>query len=495
MDNNNNRKGCDIIDNSEFLKEYKKYIEKDIIEFEKIIKKVFKNSSDIVIRNIIDDSSNISIVYIDGLINKDLLNRDIIKPLSLMKKGESIANAIQISQFKTIDISTDFLTDVGNGDVAIFCSAENKIYICDVKGWVQRAIETPDNETVVRGPKESFTETLRVNTSLIRRKIKNPNLVFEDVTLGKQTNTKIVVCYIDGIADPKVLEQLRQRMSNINADSILETGYIEQYIDDNPSLPLPTVGSTQKPDVAAAKLLEGRVVIICDGSPYVSTVPHLFIENLQSAEDYYHRPYLATFFRCIRIIALLISILLPGFYVAVVTYHSEMIPTVLLETIAGATAVIPFPKGAECFIMLFIFEILRESGTRLPRHIGSAVSIMGAIVIGEAAVNAGIVGAPMVIIISLTALASFVVPFLTEFMTIYRLLFLLVGTVMGLLGIVSLAIIMLTQLVAAESFGVPYMTLINANKKVRDFLIRYPLKAMKYRPNNIAKGNLRRQGV
>lgn len=426
------------------------------------------------------------------MINKDLLDRDMVKVIKDADSRKNLIDIVNTGQVNTKSIDDSFTLDVLNGDIVIISSQEQNLLVCDLKGWAQRSIETPDSENIIRGPKESFTETLRVNTSMIRRKVKNKNLVFENIIIGKQTNTDLVIGYIKGIIDEQVILDIKSKLQTIDADSILESGYVEQYLEEDSLSPIPTIGYTQKPDIAAAKMLEGRAIIICDGTPYVLTIPHLFIENIQTSEDYYNRQPLAIFLRIIRTSALLISLLLPGFYVAVTTFHQEMIPSILLKTIASSSVNVPFPKGFEAFLMLFIFEILKESGTRLPKPVGSAVSIMGALVIGEAAVNAGIIGPPVVIVISLTALASFIIPTLWEFMTIYRLLFLIMGSIMGLIGITALGMVLLAKLIATNSFGVPYMTISNANREIKDFIFKSSIKKNKYRPWKLSPNKVRR---
>lgn len=490
FDNNNHSEGCDIIEN-QFLKIYKKYKNNDT-QFEFELKNLFNNSNDVIIRNIKVKKINYYIIYIDGMIDKDLLDRDIIKVIANSTTHSKINNILHTGQISIKSIDQDFTNDVLSGNVVVISSNEQDVVISDLKGWSQRSIEIPDSENIIRGPKESFTETLRVNTSLIRRKVKNPNLIFENIILGKQTNTDIVIGYIKGIVNEEVLAEIKTKIDAIDADSILESGYLEQYLENASLIPIATIGYTQKPDVAAAKILEGRVVIICDGTPYVLTIPHLFVENIQTSEDYYQRQPLAIFLRIIRITALIISLLLPGFYVAVTTFHQEMIPSILLKTIAASTVTVPFPKGFEAFLMLFIFEILKESGTRLPKPVGSAVSIMGALVIGEAAVNAGIIGPAIVIVISLTALASFILPTLWEFMTIYRLLFLLMGSIMGLIGITALAMMLVAKLISMESFGIPYMSIRNANNEIKDFVFKSSIKKNRYRPWSLSTNKIRR---
>jgi spore germination protein KA len=392
------------------------------------------------------------VVYIDGLVNIDLIDRDILKPLKSDEFNGDIAFSINAS-LKEVDNIATFIGEVLDGNVAVFYDNMGKILSVDFKAWNKRSIETPDTEAVLRGPKEGFNENFRTNTSLIRRKIKTPKLIFETIVLGRQTNTKIALVYIDGIVNNDILKDLKYQLSKIDTDAILESGYIEQYIEVNYLSPVRTVGNTQKPDVLAGRILEGRIGIICDGTPHVLTVPHLFIENLQTAEDYYNRTLLSSLLRAIRIFSLFMGIVVPGLYVAITNYHHEMIPVTFMTTLITATLKTPLPAGAEVLFLIIMFELLKESGTRLPRTVGSAISIVGALIIGDAAVNAGIVGAPVVIVVALTAVSSFILPTLTEFQSIYRLLFL----------------------------------------DMEDNYLRYPLWKMNFRPQAIAKDNIRRQ--
>jgi len=260
-------------------------------------------------------------------------------------------------------------------------------------------VEEPDTEAVVRGPREGFTENLKTNTALLRRKIKNPNLRFELIKLGNQTNTNVCITYIKGICNEKFVTEARKRLKHIKTDSILESGYIEAFIEDAPYSPFATVANSEKPDVTAAKILEGRLAVLVDGTPIALTVPYLFMEGFQSSEDYYSRPYYVTLVRWIRFLAFFITVYLPSLYVAATTFHQELIPTPLLVTMIAAKEGTPFPAFVEALLMGLIFEILREAGVRMPRPIGQAVSIVGALVIGEASVSAGLIGAPMVIIV------------------------------------------------------------------------------------------------
>jgi len=444
------------------------------------------------------------IVFIDGLVNKETLRRDVVNSFITNSKElqantplepNTVKSLIAASVIQTQKMSA-VIDDLLNGNTAMFVDGVNTALLIDSREWEKRAVAEPDTESVIRGPREGFIENIRTNTSLLRRKIKNPNLVFENISLGKQTKTNIAIAYIDGIVNQAVLGEVRRRLNKIDTDSILETGYIEQFIEDSPFSPLATITNTQKPDILAAKLLEGRVGIFCDGTPHVLTVPHLLIETLQTSEDYYMRPFIAAGWRIIRLTALFFSIFVPGLYVALQTYHQEMIPTILLLRMAGSISDIPFPAGAEMLIMVVFYEFLRESGVRLPRAVGSAISIIGALIVGESAVNAGLVSAPVVIVTAVTGVAGFIVPALSEAIMFFRFFFLIAGSVMGLYGIVCGLFLLVLHAVSLRSFGVPYTSSLAPSDQgvLMDFFLRFPLWTMKKRPPAIAKGNQQRRG-
>ena len=461
---------------------------KDMEQLEKYLKEYFHESSDVIILPIQTKKEKAIILFIDGLVNTDLVDRDILKPLLDDNFTGDVLNSITVNQKEAVTDLIEAIDKVLNGNTAIFYTQSPEIICADIRGWDKRGIETPDSESSIRGSKEGFTETLRTNTAMLRRRIKSPDLVMVNFVIGKQTRTNVTIAYIDKIVNENVLKRLKDKLAKIDTDSILDSGYIDQYIEDNPYNPIATVGSTQKPDKLAGMILEGRIAIFCDCTPHVLYVPTLFIENLQVQEDYYSRVIISSILRFIRLMALLISILLPGFFISLVTYNQEMIPEVFLITLVSARSKIPLPAGAEMFFMLVMFELLRESGTRLPRPIGSAISIVGALIIGETAVSAGIVGAPAVIILGLTAVCSFIIPSLTEFMILYRFFFLFLGGVMGLIGISAGVVIMLTHLVSTSSLGVPILSAFS-KEELRDTIPRQPLRNMVYRPDEISGEN------
>lgn len=365
------------------------------------------------------------------------------------------------------------------------------------RGWEHRAIAEPSTETVIRGPKEAYIENLQVNLALLRRKIKSSELKFEKLIVGRYTKTDVVVAYINGLADPKIVNELKNRIQKIDIDGVLETNYLEELIEDNPYSIFPTIKHTERPDTTAGLLLEGRIAVFVDGTPFVLTLPSLFVSNMQSSEDYYERYYISSFIRLIRFLALNISLLLPSLYIAISTFHPEMLPSLLLLSLANQREGVPFPAVVEVLIMEIIFEILREAGVRLPRPVGQTVSIVGALVIGEAAVSAGIVSPAMVIVVALTGIANFVIPAYNTASAIRLLRFFMIilGGTFGLFGIMVGLMAIQGHLATLRTFGIPYLSPIapiNLEGQ-KDVWVRSPWWAMRKRPSVIGYLNLNRQ--
>ncbi|NCB50450.1 MAG: spore germination protein [Clostridia bacterium] len=450
-----------------------------------------------------------AILYVDGLVDKALVNENILKPLMYdlgfghQKDGaenrgiEYVESALLLAgDVKMSPSVDDAVNGFLSGDTVLLVDGSDEALIVSLRGWKARGIEEPQTESVVRGSREGFTETLRFNTAMLRRKIKNPNLKLEPMRIGARTKTDVCIAYIGGLAAPELIEEIRERLSRINTDAILESGYIEQFIEDAPYSIFATVANSEKPDKVAAKLLEGRAAVMVDGTPFVLTVPAIFFESFQSAEDYYSRSIFASVIRLLRFVAFFISVMAPALYVALTTFHQEMIPTPLLLTMAAAHEGVPFPSVLEAGLMIVAFEILKEAGVRLPRPIGQAVSIVGALVIGEAAVSAGLIGAPMVIVVALTAVASFVVPPQTDSGAVMRFILLILSGFMGGYGIATGLLVIFVHMVSLRSFGTPYLSSFAPFNKddMKDIFIRAPLWAMNKRPKDIKTGDKIRQG-
>ena len=472
-------------------------ISKDIEINKKEIKSLFNNTSDLIVYEFTTLCGELGLVaYIDEFIDKKVLNEDIIRPLIRdLVNPEEVLSTVFTSQAEKLYEIGESSSLLNNGNVILFIESIECAYSFELIKWETRSVQPPDVERVVRGPKEGFIEDIQINKSLIRRKIRNNNLVFEDHTLGTQTNTKISLVYIKGIVKQEILEELRNRITKISLDGILDSEYIEYYIEDAPKSVVCTIGHTEKPNVVAGKILEGRIGIICDGSPDVLTVPKLFIENLQMADDYYTRHQYSTLLRMLRIFSLFIAILLPGFLVALKTFHQEMIPTKLLMTMATNVEGVPFTPLIEALLMVLFLEMIKESGLRIPNNIGTAVTVVSGLVLGQTAVQAGLVGPIMVIVVATTGIAEFIVPEQREMIVVYRIIILILGGILGLYGIACGIAVIIGHLISLKSFGVPYMYPIAPYDKegMKDFIFMRPIKEMNFRPKPISNNRNRRR--
>lgn len=444
-----------------------------------------------------------AIIFIDGLVNDDRITEGIMKPLIMnqeitrdMEDKDSgtcitaVKKAVLCSgEIKEVKEKSVFIEGFLSGDTAMLIDGCDHGLLIGTKGWERRSVTEPQTELVVRGPREGFTENFRTNTALLRRRIKSPNFRLEHMVIGKQSHTNLCVAYIENIAKPEIVKLVKDRLKKLDVDSILDSGYIEEYIEDAPFSVFPTIGNSEKPDVVAAKLLEGRVAIIVDGSPFVLTAPYLFIESYQTAEDYYIRPLFANVTRFLRILANFISIFTVPAYIALTTFHQELLPTTLLLRFARSSEGTPFPAFLEALVMVFSFEILREAGLRLPRPVGQAISIVGALIMGDAAVAAGLVGAPMVIAVAFTAVAGFVIPSQIESVTILRILLMCLSAVLGGFGIAVGFLAILVHLASLKSFGVSYFDAVIPSSDAKDGFVRMPLWSMSKRPKDIAGKN------
>lgn len=481
------------------------------------IKKAFEKSSDVIIREFqIGKKEYIktAIIYTDGLADTTIIQNRILE--SLMIEEKYLENVKEILSSKMVfnwikncilpvgDIKefTDFeeiYTSILSGNTVILIDGFTEAISASTSGWEDRGINEPTSQTVIRGSKEGFSETIRVNTALIRRKIKDPNLFCEQKQIGRVTKTNIAVMYIKGIVNDKIIEEVHERLDRIDIDGILESGYIEELIQDKTITPFPTIYNTERPDVVAAALLEGRVAIIVDGTPFVLLVPALFIQSFQAAEDYYQRADISSLLRILRIICFFIALLAPSMYIAITTFHQEMLPTPLLISLAAQREGVPFPAFVEAIIMEVTFEILREAGIRMPRAVGQAVSIVGALVLGQAAVEAGIVSASMVIVVSITAIANFCFPAYNMAISVRMLRFgmMMLAASFGLYGITLGLLALLLHLNSLRSFGVPYMAPFSPFilEDQKDAIFRFSRWGLFSRPRLINQKNMKREEI
>ncbi len=445
------------------------------------------------------------IIYFDGMVDTKALNENIIVPILYNNLSVEICieNLLEELQHKIItannvniveDVDT-LISSVMYGNTIFLLEGYEKALMIDSKGWKSRSISEPESAKVVRGPREGFNESILTNTTLIRKIINDSNLKFKYRNIGKRTHTKICICYIKDLALDEIIKELERRLDEIDIDGVLDSGYIQELIRDAPLSPFETVGYSERPDTIASKLLEGRVALIVDGSPIVLTVPYIMIESAQSSEDYYNNFIFGSFNRLLRATATILSVSVPALYVAVVAYHQEMLPTPLLLSIYASKKGVPFPTILSMFIMLIIFDVLREASTRMPSSIGQAVNIVGTLVLGQAAVEAKLVTAHVVILTALGGMLALMNITAIGAIIVIRAYLLISASLMGVYGFLFGAIIVLLHLMNLRSFGVPYMmnTSTIKNHNFQDSWIRAPWWMMTLRPKIMGAKNLVRQ--
>lgn len=463
--------------------------------------------NDVIIREFSLLAQNIEykafVIYIDGMVDSPVINEFILSPLMMRNRAnifddkqkkfvseEKIDN-VTLKNFKkskeknlvdfiynslipqnSVDKVTDFsdvYSAINMGNCMLFVDSLDTAFNLDVKGFKQRNIDSPSNEVVVRGSQEAFVENIRTNTSMIRRLVNNENLVMETLTVGQITKTQVSIGYIKSLANEDLVAEVRYRINNLSVDYLISSGQLEQLIQDSPESLFPQMIATERPDKVSNFLLEGRVVIVVNGSPYVLVAPGVFVDFIASPEDLNLKYQFSNMQKLIRLLAIFLSLLLPGMYIAITNYHQELIPTELLFTIAAARESVPFPTFVEIILMEISFELIREAGLRVPTPLGSTIGIVGALILGEAAVSASLVSPVLIIIIAITGICSFSIPDFSLNFTfrIYRFIYIILGYVAGFLGISVVLFIQLVIMCKLKSFGSPYINpyILNKNKR------------------------------
>lgn len=473
----------------------------DLKENEQNIKRIFEQCSDFILRPFrINGEIQALLICIDGLVNQQLVDEIILKPpmydAALAGEdgaGELSQEGVPAVQAKVTGNFEKIIEAVLYGEAAIFVEGRTEVFLADAKGWAMRAIEEPETQTVIRGPREGFNENIRTGTAMLRKRLRTPRLKMESLNIGDVSHTSVVITYIDGIVHDSLVQEVRDRLKRIAIDGVMDSGYIEEMIEDAPYSPFPTIYNTERPDIVAANLLEGKVAVLVDNTPFALVMPANFWNSVSVNEDYYERFWVATVVRWIRYLGVVATLFLPGLYVSIVTFHQEMLPTSLLLSIASARESVPFPVIIEVLLMEITFEGLREAGLRLPRQVGQAVSIVGALVIGQAAVQAGIVSAPLVIVVSITGIASFTIPDYSAGLAVRLLRFPLIfaaGTA-GLYGLTLAVLFILLHVCGLRSFGVPYFSPVAplTVSNLKDVWIRVPWWSMRKRPTQPGSRN------
>ncbi len=478
-----------------------KHISGNIISDKALFTEIFKKDAVFRARDISSDVLKCCVFFMDGMINTLVLNESVIKPIVLakiQKVGTDIASAVKdtvlfANEIKLSADISEMLSGILYGDTVLLIDGSATALIINTKGWRTRGISEPNDERVLQGPREGFDEALMLNLAMLRRKLPTPDLCVEYFTCGRKTDTKMFLCYIDSLVKQETVEIIKKRIKKIDIDGILDSNYINELINDNKNSWFKTIGSTERPDVVAARLLEGRVALMVDGTPVVLTIPYLFVENFQSDDDYYLNFWFAAIGRILRYICFFIAVFAPALYVAITIYNPQLLPTSFLLSVAMSRGGIPFSTFVECIVLSIIFEILKETGMRMVQGVGHALSIVGGLVVGQAAVEAKIISAPLLIVVALSGIAGLMLPRLKTAIFYYKIILILLATFFGLFGFFVGATVMYINIFSLRSFGTDYTepAFLFSKSSLKDTVVRAPWNFMVTRPYSLSE-NLRR---
>lgn len=435
-----------------------------------------------------------AVIYADGIVDKNMIGELVIKPLKYAEKDATAAEVKKLLASPDVKDGKDLkdaVKNISDGNAVLYTDGEKEFFVIGVKMPPGRAVAEPPTQVTVKGPREGFTEDIKVNLGLVRKRVKSDKLQIKMLTVGKQSQTAVAICYLEGICPEGLPERIEKEICANKIDIIPDSSYVSAFISERPHSLFKRNATCEKPDIFCAKICEGRVGIIADGSPIALTAPYMLIEDFQTAEDYYAVSYRSTILRILRLAALLVGIILPAVYVCAQLFKIQLIPAQLLFKIASSVAGIPLSPSVEIFLTLFVLEVLNEASIRMPKYVGLALSVVGALVLGDTAVKAGIISTPAVIIIAFSAICLYTVPDLVETSTTLRLLFLIIAGSLGTYGVVLAIAFLLCYLVTEQDYGVPlmapYAPLIA--RDMRDGLIKTNAYALNKRPKVFKTGN------
>ncbi len=477
----------------------------DAVQTLNLIKEKLHDSVDLKSRTVQFFGTKISICYLAPISDNLLLNQTIMNPILEYQYTpeddiwqtlkENVLSNNEVSEFVDLDSAIEKLLE---GHCLILVDNSNILLGCDIEKITVRAVAEPPTSVVIKGPREGFNESLKYNLAMIRQRSKSKDLVVTTLNIGNVVNTQVAIVYFNSIADKKNVKHILRRLKKIDIDGIVDSHYLVSYLQKNPKSLFKQVGDTEKPDVLVGKMLEGRIGVLVDGSPIALTLPFILIEDLQNADDYYSQPIRVTFLRTLRLIGVVLAVLLPGVYVALEKYHYKILPTEFLVTIMNTTQGIPFSPFIELLFVVLLFEILYEANLRMPQYFGMAMSIVGALILGETAINAGLVSPPAVMIVALSGITFYIVPSQAAQFSILRLLALVIGAAVGLYGILIFCVFLISYLSSFDSYNSAYLAPTSpfVRDDQKDYFKREIISDMKKRPKSIAnnRNNLTRRG-
>ena len=470
----------------------------DIEKFFKVTKEQLNNSDDIATRIIQKKDIEIGIICLKSMTNDDLFFMGICEPIegfegeiNVEELSKTIIQAKEVVEVKKNEVVDKIL----NGYVVIVCSNSEKMLGVDLLYFPVRMPSEPPTSQVIQGPREGFVEDIKTNITMIRRRFYSENLVVKNMVVGESTKTKVVITYLKGIANEDVVKEVIKKIKAVEIDGVLDSYYLVKKLEDYPHSMFKQIGSQEKPDIVASKMLEGKVAIIVDGSPIVLTVPFVLLEDLQNSNDYYTNNIYASLIRVVRLIGVFIAIIMPGMYLAFRLFHFNVIPVNYLITIANTTIALPFTPFIEMLFINLLFQILYEVSLRLPSYLGLATSIVGALILGDTGVKAGLISPPGVIVVALSKIAVYTVPEQASQLTILQTIFLIIGGALGVLGMIGSLIYIISYLNTIDSFGSPYLAPYSPkiNEDLKDGLLKVELNQMRTRPMSFGSKNKKRQ--
>ncbi|MBE5757868.1 MAG: spore germination protein [Clostridiales bacterium] len=477
-------------------------MKKNLSENIQFLKDTFIESDELIVKEMKIGSKPCAIIYLLGLCDTTSLSKFVIQPImdfkgTIKKISDIPSDILYLSEAVSEDKDKEIISNILKGKAILLVEGEKTTLILAVDKFKERAIAEPPTSTVLKGPRAGFVENLKTNLASIRKILATPKLKTINLKVGKHTDTAISIVYIDGIADKNIVDIVNKRLSEVNIDGIIDSYYIASYLEEHKNSMFKQIGNNEKPDITASKLLEGRIAIIVDGSPMVLTVPFVYLEDLQSGDDYYNNNARASFVRWIRILSIFVSILTPGLYIAIVLHHYKAIPLKFLITIVNTTKGLPLTPFAEILFVLLLFEILYEASLRMPKYLGLALSIVGALILGDTAVQAGLISPPAVMIVAISGLTIYCIPDQAPQLYILRMLYTFAGGMLGFFGIICLTLFLISYLSDFDNYGSPYFAPLSPFIKsdTKDFLYKTDLINMNDRPLSIKnnRNNIRRQ--
>ena len=464
----------------------------------KTLQSIFGNSEDLIVKDIYVKDKHLIIMYVLGIVDLLQLSKFVVEPLQNQQQINSISDvtgALMLCETEKIKQLRQIYENLCKGKACIFVEGESCVVSCSVDSFKTRSVAEPPTSAVLYGPRVGFCENLKTNLNLVRHILSTPHLARKSIKVGRITHTDISVVYLDNVADKKIVKQIVHTLEKIDIDGIIDSYYIVQYLAQYKYSIFKQIGITEKPDILCAKMLEGRVGILVDGSPIALTLPFVLIEDFQASNDYYQNSKRATFVRFIRILSIFMSIYVPAMYVAVQLFHYKAIPLKFLTTIINSTQGLPFTPFAEMLFILLLFDILYEASLRMPSYLGLAMSIVGALILGDMAVKAGLVSPPAVTVMALSGITIYTIPDQVSQLSLLRLLFVIVGGTLGFFGITILTLYFIIYLNDFDSYSAPYLSPMSpvSFKDMKDSVIKSDISKMTTRPQSISTINKTRQ--